>query len=408
MMKELLILLIALSLLLCSCTGVTESASHSDETESIDDMSEEDTEPLDNTSYEDIERRRATGYQIKYFGFQKDSVLLKTKYPTEWSLRASDEGFELIRDGKSIGYLLGGPADDTAAWTVLNTESRSANNIRITKHIEQKNGCKAFRYRYVYDYMSDGYTRTFTLTASYEEVDKKTETRLYKNAVMVDKFANIAMGALSDFLTEPSSILILGNSFIGTSDIGNILGEMLRRGGKDCTVNAISRGYANVGTYTNDRTLLESIRKGKYDAVFICGFYANTEVTNLGILKEACDQSMTKLVIFPAHNESAPVITLAQRSYPSLFCLDWREELDALIKNGVNRWALCIDDAHKHSTPLAGYVGAHMIYRAIYNELPTEPMRDTLSQQYIDGILGDYAYVGDMCVLNKDRITYLN
>ena len=71
-------------------------------------------------------------------------------------------------------------------------------------------------------------------------------------------------------------------------------------------------------------------------------------------------------------------------------------------------WYLCINDSHKHSTPLAGYVGAHMIYRAIYDEMPTAPMKNTITQSYIDSILGDYAYIGDSKMIDEQNITYLD
>ena len=74
----------------------------------------------------------------------------------------------------------------------------------------------------------------------------------------------------------------------------------------------------------------------------------------------------------------------------------------------MDRWDLCINDMHLHSTPLAGYVGAHMIYRAMYGELPEAPMQISINQSYIDSILGDYAYVGDGKAFDDDKITYLN
>jgi hypothetical protein len=89
-------------------------------------------------------------------------------------------------------------------------------------------------------------------------------------------------------------------------------------------------------------------------------------------------------------------------------CLNWKGELEGLIKRGVDIWDLCISDAYNHSRPLAGYVGAHMIYRAIYNELPSKPMRYTIKQTYVDGILERYAYVADAQIIKEDDITYLD
>jgi hypothetical protein len=250
--------------------------------------------------------------------------------------------------------------------------------------------------------------RVITLTADYTEVDAQSEEKLCVDAFTIEKEENNIDGALLGCVEEYSPILILGNSFISTSNIGIILKEMLELNAKGCRVKAISRGSAHIGTYIEDKDIIDSIHGGTYSAVFICGLYTMHQITNLEALKKACDQSKTALVIFPAHNEDTSVIASAQSKFPSLICLNWKAELDALIDIGIDRWDLCIDDSFDHSKPLAGYVGAHMIYRAIYDEPPTESMKYALSQSYIDDILGDYAYEGYKHILNGNKITYLD
>ena len=65
-----------------------------------------------------------------------------------------------------------------------------------------------------------------------------------------------------------------------------------------------------------------------------------------------------------------------------------------LIESGVDKWKLCVDDAHKHSTPLAGLVGAHMIYRAIYGEIPSLDGIYSVNINNAKNILGDYLTTG--------------
>lgn len=402
-MKSPLPLLIVLTvlLLLSSCTDLAESGSET--------TNDETTAPIiETTSYEDIDRRPSNGYKPFYYGFHNDSTLLLLSHPMEWELAEADGGFDILRDSETVGSLFGAPADDTADYTVLHTESHFKNGVRVNKYIEQRNGGTGFRYRYVYEYPSDGHTRTVTLTAACAEIDDRNRDRFYSDVLAFDRIESDTLGALASDQGEPSSILILGNSFISSSDIGSILTEMLQNEGRDCTVEAVSRGYANVGTYANDSEYLALIREGTHEFVFICGLYSESQVKNLKPLKEACEESGATLVIFPAHNESADAVTAAQNEYPELFCLNWKEELDDLIIGGVDRWELCIDDAHDHSRPLAGYVGAHMIYRAIYGELPFEPMQYTIDQRHIDNILGDYAEVADLQVFDEDMISYLD
>lgn len=418
-MKKLCIFLLLLSLLLSSCTSTVKNESNTgdteppkdtvrEETEDIENTPDEQPEPVDDDAYKSIERRRAENYEADYYGFENDSELLNIASPKEWILKDSDEGFDIVRDGQVIGYLIGYNSYDTDEWKVLESESHSVNDVYVSKFIERKNGTADFRYRYVYTYSTDGRSHTVTLAVDCAEVDGKTEERLYTYVFTLEKLRSETVGMLSDEVGDPSSVLILGNSFVGTSKIGDILREMIELNGKSSKVGAISIGNAQVGTYSNDISLLQTIREGRYDAVFICGFYSYPQVANLGMIKSACDSSETTLVIFPAHNESASVIAAAREAYPTLHCLNWKGELEGLIKRGVDIWDLCISDAYNHSRPLAGYVGAHMIYRAIYNELPSKPMRYTIKQTYVDGILERYAYVADAQIIKEDDITYLD
>lgn len=387
-MKRIFVLLLALLLLFSACT--------------------DQTPPPEEKTLEDIERRATTGYETAFYGYEYDTYLLRIERPAEWQLEKRAGGFDIVCDGETVGTLLGKDADNTDDFRVLQTASHTVNDIKITKSIEQKKGDSQFLYRYVYTYRCDGESRTVTLTADYAQVDEKTEKKLYSDVMRFDRVCSETVGMLAGYLDEPPAILLLGNSFIGTSRVGDMLREMLTREGKEATVEAISRGYASVLTYASDKALLQRIRQGSYDAVFLCGFYSEGEIANLGIVKEACDEGKTELIIFPAHNENAAVVALAEEEYPSLFCLNWKGELDGLIAGGVDRWDLCIDDAHDHSRPLAGYVGAHMIYRAIYGELPSVPVQNILTQDYIDEILGEYAYVGDTYLMEDERVTYLN
>ena len=393
-------------------TETVEKGTETDET-TEDDTTEDDTEtveqvdPFENASYEGIKRQKARSYRSKYLGFKEDTTFLQLECPILWKLKETNAGYEITRSGTPIGQIVSGEADDTANWKILNSESSEENGISVTKHIERKKGTKTFRYRYIYEYTVGENAHTVTLTASYAELDATGEQKLCDDVTYVDQYSSGSRGVLSAS-GEPASILILGNSFISTSNIGNILREMLTQNGKACDVEAISRGYAEVETYASDSELLARIRRGEYDMVFICGFYDREEVENLDVIRKTCNRSNTQLVIFPAHNENAGVVAYAQETYPALVCLNWKNEIDLLIKSGVSIRDFCINDEHQHSTPLAGYVGAHMIYRAIYNELPTRPMRYALAQSDIDGVLGNYAYVGSVPNLADDEITYLD
>lgn len=189
-----------------------------------------------------------------------------------------------------------------------------------------------------------------------------------------------------------NTVLILGNSFINTSNVGDILQTMC---GSDLFVEAHSRGYASVMTYAQDDHMVQNIRRGDYSVVFICGFYNYSDVLELEKIVDACEYSNTKIAIFPAHNEDSSLIADAAAMYPNAVLIDWKKEINILITKGIDYYDFCFDDQHQHSTPLAGYVGAHMIYRAIFNEIPQTTSFSQVSKQQID-LLGDYVKNGTM------------
>jgi hypothetical protein len=151
--------------------------------------------------------------------------------------------------------------------------------------------------------------------------------------------------------------------------------------------------------------MMNSIERGDYDAVFICGFYANVEANHLATLEEACKKSDTELIIFPAHNEFEGPITAARNKCPKLKFLDWKGELDMLIESGVDKWELCYNDEHLHSTEYAGLIGAHMIYRAMYGEMPSIDSMSSIDVGRAKALFGDYLTSG--CVeLEYEVLTF--
>ncbi len=192
------------------------------------------------------------------------------------------------------------------------------------------------------------------------------------------------------------SILILGNSFISTSEIGSILQSMCDAGGKQVDVTAVSRGYATVGSYAEAADYLRYIENGQYGIVFMCGFYGSGDADKPDCFVDVCISSGTPLVIFPAHNENQNVVSIATlRNARNAYFLDWKGEISNLIKaKVVTAGDMCINDQHKHSTPLAGFVGAHMIYRTLFGSIPPEINTYSMSTFRAEYVLGDYVKTG--------------
>jgi len=171
-----------------------------------------------------------------------------------------------------------------------------------------------------------------------------------------------------DYSGKNCTILILGNSFIYSSQVFRILQDMARDNNVNLTVDAESRGYATVQTYASDPLILQKLRNGVYDVVFLCGFYSDMN-SQLEILLNEKSNS-TKIVIFPAHNEAPDVPYKTKTLYPETGIADWKGFINKLIDMGIDYSRMCIDDMHKHSTNLAGYAGASMIYSYLYKKAP--------------------------------------
>ena len=122
-------------------------------------------------------------------------------------------------------------------------------------------------------------------------------------------------------------------------------------------------------------------------------------------MKNVCKSSDTTLVLLPAYNENRTVINSAKSANPDLYCLDWKLELENLIKSGVDKWALCMNDDYTHSRPIAGFVAAHMIYRAIYNAIPTITGISAISTYDIKAVLNEmYLTTGSIAWMSPNQL----
>ncbi len=197
------------------------------------------------------------------------------------------------------------------------------------------------------------------------------------------------LGDLSDITGV--NIAIFGNSFIYTSQICEIYNELAADNGiRQALVNC---SYEFDSLY--DASYVAELKSRGVSAIFLCGFYSSSDLQNFETIVANCENAGIKLVIFPAHNENRQVLNLLAGNYPQLYVMDWKAEIDLLIKDGVDRWDMCVDDEHDHSTALAGYVGAHMIYRAIHGEIPdSSDMGDYIQYRYIKSKLGNYIKTG--------------
>ena len=381
--------------------GCNKNVADIDATEPKDTPTESTDAPTEKPALDETPKhwqlkcRVTKEYQKLHFEIGTKGKTLALQFPKDWTLTLEGGAYMISREGEKLGSF-GFENAESDGWTLVEDYTRvGVDQLSINKLIESRGSGKEVEYRYVfeYEYKEDNESYKLYLTAPYTELDANAADKLYQMCAISAKSA-VTEGSLSHLADK--NILILGNSFIGSSQIGYVLADMLSLNDKYLAVNPIGRGYATVATYIADEALMARIKNGEFDGVFICGFYSDAEASNLKVLKTACDSSDTTLVIFPAHNEFEGPISLAQKACPDLPVLNWRGELNSLIETGVDKWDLCVDDAHGHSTVYAGLVGAHMIYRSIYGEIPNIDGMSSLNVSAAKEILGSYLETGEL------------
>ncbi|MBQ3527435.1 MAG: hypothetical protein IJA52_02650 [Clostridia bacterium] len=341
--------------------------------------------------YESITCVEATGTKIVHLAKEEHNEAVSVHIPNDWTLSGNkSEGYTVYRSSLKIGTVTFATGLSHSGCEKCESFSR----FGITLNSCVLKNARSYVRRLLFTNKAGD---MIVLTVDYKYLSASSMSKIINTMRSNLLYSDPALGS-----TPPSegngkkSILILGNSFVQTSQIGDFLGSMIAGGNKLYKVNAVSRGYYTLSSYVQDPDTMDSIRNGNYGFVFICGIYSFNEVYDLKYMVEACKESNTTLVVFPAHNESAEFIADAKKQYYNVHFLDWKREIDMLIGTGVDWDAFCIDDQHKHSKPLAGYVGAHMIYRSIFGEIPPSVGSSVsgCSQTYIDSMLGDYVRLG--------------
>ncbi len=388
-MKRYLLLFLVLALLLSGCGSFRESDNTLGSGDGQNQLGEQDT------AYQNIETFKPKNYDTYYFAFEEDKVAVSVSLPSEWDLSLDTDTYRITRDGAEVATVASGTGADTVRWTSLSYEKESGTTLATETYLERSGSGKGaqYRYRFVYTYTVENSTKTLSLIADYAEICDFTKSKC-QIPELESTVTDAGLGKLRT-LSRAQNILILGNNSISTSYVGEILQDMLWVNGHGVGVYPLSY-YDNVQMMVYDEPVMDEIATGLYDAVFVCGFYSTSQVESLAVLRDICDGAESELVIFPAHNENEAAISKACRDYPELVCINWKEELDNLIESGVRRQDLCVGDTYQYSTDYAGFVGAHMIYRAMYGELPEIQNLSAIWEDYVFAVLGDYPYTGEI------------
>lgn len=210
-----------------------------------------------------------------------------------------------------------------------------------------------------------------------------------------------------DYSKQSCRILILGNSFLASSQIGEILQYMANDNKVNLKVDVDCRANANLGHFSSDPTVLQKLADGIYDIVFLCGFYNNMNAQLEKMLEAKSDS--TQLVIFPAHNESFEVPYTTRTLYPETGIADWKGFINKLIDMGIDYSRMCYDDGPKHSTYLAGYAGACILYSYLYKKTPEKGTAEgmVISEQTSNYGIPQGQVIDELGMIRKAAYDYL-
>ncbi len=349
------------------------------------------------TTYKDLTGRLIMSWQTVRLSGQGGDLKLELQLPSDWTLTKGQGGtYRITRGGKEIGSFsstaFAEPAETAEFDFYKDTEGEVMAYRQVAAYQEQ--GSKVYYRSFELD-GERGDDRVLVYgRVLYEEMDDVAARKLTESVSAVSKIETFPTLSQTN---GAKRILVIGNSFVNTSKIGSFLEDMFKTDGTGFRVEAVSRGMASIEDVAEDELRMATIKDGLYSYVFLCGFY-NTidDVECYADVAEACRASKTALIAFPAHNESRDSLSSVELRHADFCLLDWKGELDDLIESGVDRWDLCYDDSYDHSTPLAGYVGAHMIYRTLFQKVPPKlTERSPLTASQVTAKLGS-SYV------NKD------
>jgi len=361
--------------------------------------------------YADIKCESAKNFMYVNFVYGGSTEAINIGLPEEWKVYSDGENrYNVLKYGKEIGKIyLGEESELDEGKTELYSDVKTNLGIETRYSINRYGDTEyAYRKKIVFKYADGDKTRALTLDLDFTAIDDAGVRSIRSVPHTWEIMKKPEFGTVSFPKSGNRNILILGNSFVSTSRIGQML-LYLCADEEIGSVTAVSLPNVSIKDYSSNSYWLAQIASGTYGILVLNGFYSNTDVSSLENIFSACKQGGVKLVFMPAHNETFTTINSAKAKYPDTVMLDWRDEINKLIYSGIGKEEFCMNDGPEHSTPLAGYVGASMIYRAIFGKMPTA-MIDTdycgISQAKVNRLLGDYVKTGIIYTASPSTIYF--
>lgn len=335
-----------------------------------------------------IKCRAVTEWREIGLNWKNSTEVISLSLPADWVLcEYQPKTYRITCDGKEIG---------TVSTLVPTPEKRDAKKTRTSDgismeyetHLVKTNASYVYRHVFSFSIKTVKEELQVFVSVDYDQLNADGISKIMSSM----RKAGFRQGNFKIPLSQSGGadkIFIIGNSFVRTSAVGDFLENFIEKGNKNTEVvwESVSGAVARV---YNEKKYLDPIRAGEYSVVFLCGLYYDEDIPIIGKYLEACQQSDTLLVVYPAHNERQPQIDKAKETYPTVFFMDWKEEINEIIATGVSFWEFCVDDAWHHSKPPAGYIGAHMIYTALFDEIPPEYTGEKITMKKLRTLIPEF------------------
>ncbi len=195
-------------------------------------------------------------------------------------------------------------------------------------------------------------------------------------------------------------ILALGNSFYGSSTVMEWFKNLCMENNKnDVEADSMSKGYYTISLYYNDifkdkqsQQEYKNLREGYYDVLILSTLYVEEDIPAIGDFCEALKETKTKIILFPAENESKDSIPQAVKKY-DIICANWLSLIARLkFRHGFKNSHLNIADTHKHSNTISGFAGACLLYSRLFDEIPDiDDAKESILDSYYDLVPGETA-----------------
>ncbi len=415
-MKKLLIyilsLFITVSLIACTPNNppVEPSNDSTSDTTPAETTPPPETEPpFDYNGYKYL-TRQASGKVINVsVGIKGESKAISIPLPEAFLATEQNGKLIITRDSKQVGEITVGTPIYGENVKAITHAGRTKDSLTYSYDLiadpSEATPEQQFKHIITFSYNEGEKPCSLTLEFNYTALTAYALNKCTAEAYLMEKQSDSKTGYLLDNGKDtPRRILILGNSFISSSQIGSYLNTMFAS--TDYRITAVSYGYACTHKDVWD-DYIARVSRGEYDVLLLCGFYDESDIYAADKFENACEAGNTTLVLFPAHNETTEQSAI--NFNPDLPVLHWQDEIDMLMeKLNIDLWDFCVDDQHKHSTPLAGYVGAHMIYRALTGKIPPEGQNYIpMSRGEIQVKLGSYMTTGSVELFSDSETWYL-